>query len=112
MAKQEKKQAPYFVRAAYPEEKVMAIDMYMTQKGLDMEQAMAGFLDVLFKQNVPQKVREYITAKEEFQPGAAPKGPPEGCHKEKTGGQEGDSAPPEDESGPEDGIFSPSAGLF
>ena len=42
------------------EEKLNAIRLFLTQKGLDLDAELIGVLDSLFKKHVPSSVRDFI----------------------------------------------------
>jgi len=55
------------------DEKLAAIRLFLTQKGLDLEQELAGFMEQLFKRHVPKNVQEYLELKDCIAPASASK---------------------------------------
>lgn len=45
---------------SYPEERVVALKLYLTQRGVQMEDEMVKAVDSLYARTVPAGVREFI----------------------------------------------------
>jgi len=41
-------------------EKLNTVRYYLSKKGIDLEEELAGFLDTLYKKYVPQQVRDFV----------------------------------------------------
>jgi hypothetical protein len=64
------------VTISYDEEKLAALRLFLTQKDLDLDKELIGFLAGLFKRHVPQNVRDYLELKDCVTPDKAAKRPP------------------------------------
>lgn len=47
-------------------EKLNTVRYYLSKKGIDLEEELAGFLDTLYKKYVPQSVRDFIEDAEPY----------------------------------------------
>ena len=71
------------VTISYDEEKLNAIRLFLTQKGLDLDEELSGILDSLFKKYVPSSVRDFIELKYVVAPSPSSR-KPAGAGKEQT----------------------------
>jgi len=63
------------ITITYDEEKLNAIRLFLTEKTLDLDAELDGFLDGLYKKYVPPSVRVYIESKDATAPPAQTKRP-------------------------------------
>lgn len=63
------------ITIAYDEEMLNAIRLFLTQKDLDLDKELTGFLDQLFKRHVPSSVRDYLELRDCVAPSPPQKKP-------------------------------------
>ena len=52
------------INISYDEEKLSAIQLFLTQKDLNLDEELTRVLDTLFKKHVPSSVRDFIELKD------------------------------------------------
>lgn len=56
------------IHISYEEEKLTALNMYLTQKNLNIESELQSYLNTLYLRNVPASVREFIAMRGDGSP--------------------------------------------
>ena len=57
------------IHISYEEEKLTALNMYLTQKNLNIESELQSYLNTLYLRNVPTSVREFVAMRGDGSPG-------------------------------------------
>lgn len=56
------------IHISYEEEKLAALNMYLTQKNLNIESELQSYLNTLYLRNVPTSVREFVAMRGDGSP--------------------------------------------
>lgn len=56
------------IHISYEEEKLAALNMYLTQKNLNIESELQSYLNTLYLRNVPASVREFVAMRGDGSP--------------------------------------------
>ena len=56
------------IHISYEEEKIAALNMYLTQKNLNVESELQAFLTKLYLRHVPENVREFVAMRSDESP--------------------------------------------
>jgi hypothetical protein len=63
------------VTIQYNEEKLNALRLFLSQKNLDLDNELSGFIEKLFSRHVPQNVRDYLELRDGVEPAKPPQKP-------------------------------------